>query len=369
MKRILAFILAALLSLSLAACGQPSMEGPSTEPPAATTPQPTVGPTFPTQAPTAMPPAPTEPTPDYSAVPDRLQGVWGDINALGTLTIYAFQGDQIETFFVNLGKGAADAFSGSFSISNGRLDYDFGYATGYSTFTYENDTLTLFNGNGEQILPLSAAQLMEYLNQEESSKNWKGVLCLADVIAAYYPASPENTDAAAKKAAAIATIEKEGQAALKNMKTTYDKVQKLTWYEHKNQPKYIDTNCYLYPYIGRKDDGTTWLRVKLNYTDAKTNAGWIFFHTVIFSVDGENTTRRFNRSDIIRDNDTEVWETADFEPNATEILLLRSIANSEETIIRFQGDEYHYDHVVTKKEKQAILDMLTAYDYLLNYAD
>ena len=153
------------------------------------------------------------------------------------------------------------------------------------------------------------------------------------------------------------------------MNTDYDKVQKLTWYQHKNQPQYTDITCYMYPYIGRMDDGYTWLRVALNYTDAKTDAGWIFFDHVIFSVDGENTTKYFNRSEIIRDNDTEVWEIADFEPNASEIQLLKSIANSTETIIRFEGDEYYEDHIVTDKEKAAILDVLTAYDYLTNYSE
>ncbi len=105
------------------------------------------------------------------------------------------------------------------------------------------------------------------------------------------------------------------------------------------------------------------------YTDAKTNAGWIFFDNVIFSVDGENTTKAFSYYDIVRDNDTEVWEIADFEPNASEIALLRSIANSTETIIRFQGDEYYHDHIVTATEKKAILNVLTAYNYLENYAE
>lgn len=157
----------------------------------------------------------------------------------------------------------------------------------------------------------------------------------------------------------------EGKSAFENLKSTYDKVQKTTWYEHKNVPKYTDICCYIYPYIGRQDNGNAWLRVLLNYTDAKTDNGWIFFNKVTFCIDGENTVKYFGRSDIVRDNDTEVWETADFAPSAKEIELLREISASSETIIRFEGDEYYYDHIVTAKEKTAIIDVLNAYDYIL----
>ena len=165
------------------------------------------------------------------------------------------------------------------------------------------------------------------------------------MIINYYGTSEEYGIALDRKDAANAAIEAIGQAALQNLTTEYDKVQKLTWYEHKNQPKYTDICCYIYPYIGRMDTGYTWLRVMLNYTDAQTDDGWIFFEKVIFSVDGSNTTKYFDRDEIVRDNDTEVWEYADFEPNASEVQLLKSIANSTETIIRFEGDEYYEDHI------------------------
>ncbi len=41
------------------------------------------------------------------------------------------------------------------------------------------------------------------------------------------------------------------------------------------------------------------------------------------------------------------------------------IAESNETIIRFQGDDYHYDLVVTKKDKKIISDVLALYGALI----
>ncbi len=355
MKKFVALCLALVLSFSVCACGQ-SGEGktPATEP---------------VDVPTESSEAVTEAAaPDYTEiVPGELQGVWMSDSVEGALTFYAYQDTKVETFVVNVGIGGAPLLSGTFTVGSEKINYDLGSSTGYSFFTYQEGVLTLTDGNGANMRKLSAADIMEYLVQEESSGNKSGVICLADILANYFADSDEAATAAERKNAIVAAIKAEGEAALKTLNATYDKVQKLTWYQSKSQPQYVDICCYLYPYIGRYDHGTTWLRVAVNYTDAQTNAGWIFFNTIIFSVDGENTTKYFSRSDILRDNDTEVWETADFEPNATEIALLRSIANSNETIIRFQGDEYYYDHIVTAKEKTAILDVLTAYDYLCNY--
>ena len=47
----------------------------------------------------------------------------------------------------------------------------------------------------------------------------------------------------------------------------------------------------------------------------------------------------------------------------TDIEMLKAIANSKETIVRFQGDNYHYDLTVSASDKKAIKEVLTAYEY------
>ena len=296
-------------------------------------------------------------------IPADIQGVWGDLSMDGLISLYAFSDDRIETYVINMGKGASDVLSGTFSVQNDKVKYNFGSSSGYSYYSYESGNLELLNANKMEISKLTAGDIEAFMVQESYS-NAAGVLCLADLLINYFPDSSSSKLAYEMKDSINASIEAEGLAALDQLRTEYDKVQKITWYESTSMPIYTDIDCYIYPYIGRMDSGNTWLRVKLNYTDAKTDASWIFFNKVIFSVDGDNTTKTINRSDIIRDNDTEVWETADFEPTTSEIQLLREIANSHETIIRFQGDEYHYDHIVTDAEKAAILNVLAAYEYL-----
>lgn len=366
MKKSIICMLGAVMCLSFVACGKGETEAQSTEMPIST------------EAPqeseavqeSEVVQEPEEITPNYAEiVPEQLQGVWCDAETEGVLSLYAFKDDSIETYVVNTGVGAADALSGTYTVEDGKVNYKFGRVSGYSAFTYENDVFAMFNANGTEIKKMTASDIMEYLIVEENAANRDGIICLANLIINYYADSSESSIAVEKIDAVNAAIKAEGEAALQKLTADYDKVEKLTWYEHRNQPRYTDICCYIYPYIGRMDDGYTWLRVALNYTDAQTDAGWIFFNHVIFSVDGENTTRSFSRDEIVRDNDTEVWEIADFEPDNTEIQLLLSIADSTETIIRFEGDEYYEDHIVTDKEKEAIKDVLTAYDYLSNYVE
>ena len=44
--------------------------------------------------------------------------------------------------------------------------------------------------------------------------------------------------------------------------------------------------------------------------------------------------------------------------------MLWAIANSTETIIRFEGDDYYRDFTVTAKDKDSIRQMLTIYESL-----
>lgn len=305
-------------------------------------------------------------------LPSKLSGVWYDNSVDDILSLYAFKDNTIMCYIVNPGKGAAEAMSGTYLIQNNTINYRFDSVlssndisgTGKSTFTYENDTLTLYNADGSEMKRMSSTDLMTYVEQEKASANYRGIVLLCDLVSDYYPDSADVASAAEAREAAQTAYKTAGENALKQMNTMYDKVQQVTIYLSKSRPKYIDERCYIYPYFGVLDNGTTELHIELNYTDAQTDAGWIFFNSVIFNIDGENITKSFSNSQINRDNTSIVWETADYVASVTDIEILRKIASSSETIIRFQGSNYSYDHTVTAKEKTAITDVLTAYEYL-----
>lgn len=149
--------------------------------------------------------------------------------------------------------------------------------------------------------------------------------------------------------------------------TNYDKIEKITWYEHKSMPQYIDVRSYIIPYIGKRDSGDVWVCIRYNYTADS----WIFWENMTIMVDGEKFFKYPSRNDLVRDNDTEVWEWYDevldinVGMNNEDLQMLKKIAESEETIIRFQGDEYNYDLTVSATDKKIISDVLALYQALI----
>ena len=154
--------------------------------------------------------------------------------------------------------------------------------------------------------------------------------------------------------------ERKDKAAIAKLRTKYDKVEGITWYEHPRQPYYTNTRTFSLPYIG-KNGSSVWLRWKFNYT----GDDWIFFETIKIVVDGDTYTKNFNYYDVDRDNGYgDVWEVADIAPDDDDIALLKKISKSKETIIRFQGDNYHYDLTISSADKRAIKQVLRAYNAL-----
>ena len=153
--------------------------------------------------------------------------------------------------------------------------------------------------------------------------------------------------------------EKAAKKAIAKMKVTTDKVEGITWYHSPNEPYYADSRSYVLPYIGKKDS-SVWLRLRFHYT----GNSWIFFVNLTIVVDGQKYYKTFSYYDVNRDNDTEVWEWVDIAPSTADIQMLENIADSQETIVRFQGDNYHYDLTIKSSDKAAIKDVLAAYNAL-----
>lgn len=81
--------------------------------------------------------------PNYAEiVADELHGVWLDTYIENILSLYAFKDNNVETYVVNIGVGAANALVGTYAVEDGKVTYDFGSSSGYSNFTYENGVLS-----------------------------------------------------------------------------------------------------------------------------------------------------------------------------------------------------------------------------------
>lgn len=161
-----------------------------------------------------------------------------------------------------------------------------------------------------------------------------------------------------------ARVEEEGKAALGRLNTEEDRVNKITFYIPSAYPEYVDTRSYALCYIGLSGSSSPYLHVKYHYT----GDDWIFWDKLTFLIDGVNKYRTYSYSELNRDHERGVvWEYADVGATDEDIQLFKSIAASGETIIRFEGDGgKRYDLTVSQADKNAIKDVLAAYEYLKN---
>ncbi len=123
-----------------------------------------------------------------------------------------------------------------------------------------------------------------------------------------------------------------------------------------------DERSFVLPYIyttGVKNNAWTGLRYQYNYL----SNNWVFFTKITVLIDGKGYTRTFNYNDVIRETSWgEIYEYIDIEANQEDIAILWKIANSDETIVRFMGDTYYDDVIITEADKKAIETVLTIYE-------
>lgn len=146
------------------------------------------------------------------------------------------------------------------------------------------------------------------------------------------------------------------QKALSNLEKSVDKISGTTWYQHKNRPH---SEKYIAVYIGTRSDTGPFLRKYINYYSTE----WLFVRDCTFHVDGQNY--EMTLSEFKRDNsDGDIWEWSDTIATTSDIAVLKKIANSKETIIRFKGTNYSFDYEVEAGEKRQLQEMLLAFDSL-----
>lgn len=264
------------------------------------------------------------------------------INAIGTVTLES--SDKI--------KAARTAYDNSSDdVKNGINNYNVLEAAEkqYSALSVDK-VVALINAIGE--VTLESGDKIEAANEafDSLTKEDEAKVTNAQVL-----------KDAQTKLAALKKADKEARAkvALAKLKSEYDRVEGITWYYPSTYPKYIDTRSYILPYIGKRDSGYSWLRLEMNYT----GDDWIFWTKITFVVDGEKYYKSFGYFDVERDSDGDVWECVDISPSDSDIELLRKIADSKETIVRFEGD-YRKDITISANDKTAIKQVLDAYDIL-----
>ena len=189
-------------------------------------------------------------------------------------------------------------------------------------------------------------------------------------ISALKLAAPENAEVAslagevrakqeAQLAADAAAALKRGKTALASLRSKRDDFKQVTWLEDRSAPRYIDQDGF-YAYIGKWDDGTATLRLKIQYEDDD----WLFIESYQIKVDGYVYDIAPEYGDVERDNDSRIWEWYDTVVSSYERGMLDQIVKAKKVQIRFNGSQYYDTRTLSSSEKRAIENVLLAFDYL-----
>jgi hypothetical protein len=147
-------------------------------------------------------------------------------------------------------------------------------------------------------------------------------------------------------------------AATQNLTKSTDEMREIDWLNDKSTPETNNTRN-VHAYIGKKGDHV-WLRFKMTY-----NADdWLFVESVAFKVDGEDFSLNYGLfDDWDRDNaGGGIWEWKDVNMDRRTWDLIRKIADSSKTMMRYDGRQYYSDREVTSQEKQALKNIILAYE-------
>jgi hypothetical protein len=168
--------------------------------------------------------------------------------------------------------------------------------------------------------------------------------------------TPEESVEATPEETKPAVSEKELKSALAKLRVKKDEVKNIKWYYDKTSPRFVNYNGF-YLYMGREGEGEPWLRLKIQYA----GEDWLFIESYYINVDGETFQISPSYGEIERDNDSTVWEWYDATPSSTDLYMLQKIANSKKTVMRIEGRQYYKDVTITQTQKNAIRNILTAY--------
>ncbi len=152
--------------------------------------------------------------------------------------------------------------------------------------------------------------------------------------------------------------DEEYAAALKQMVIKNDAVVGSRFIESKSSPDYTSEDAFEI-YISGTQNSIGGIRFLARYS----GSDWVFFEKIIVNVDGRVFNLNFSYSEVDRDNGGGgVWEWIDIVPSSENTTMLKLIADSKSTIVRFQGETYKNDRELTVKEKKAISDVFTVLD-------
>jgi len=154
-------------------------------------------------------------------------------------------------------------------------------------------------------------------------------------------------------------IKERERVALSAMYKKTDTFEGIDWYyDRATYSSYAGNKFFLY--IGKQKSGKPWLRLQMMYS----GSNWIFWEKLTVSVDGEKFSFNPGYYEVERNNDTRVWEWYDVLADSGDISMVEKIITSQNTTLRFEGETYRSDMVLSSAQKRAFKNVLAAHQAL-----
>jgi len=134
-----------------------------------------------------------------------------------------------------------------------------------------------------------------------------------------------------------------------------DEFNDYAWIKPKSRPIYVNSNGF-YCYFAKNNDGTV---SNFRFVGQYASSEWLFIKKVVFNIDGENV--QFYPEDIKTDHDTSIWEWFDEQIVSSNSDLINKIANAKKVKVRFHGDQYYDDKVMSQSNIKSIKNTLEYY--------
>lgn len=149
-------------------------------------------------------------------------------------------------------------------------------------------------------------------------------------------------------------------AALAAMSVDVDSFEGISWYNDRATVTSYASNRFKL-YIGKRETEPPFLIFEVMYF----GDDWVFFDEIKANVDGDIFTLNFDYFDVARDNSGgNVWEWIAKSPGIYELDMINAIIASENTTIRFIGDQSTSDRTLSAATKRGLKNVLLAYEAL-----
>lgn len=141
--------------------------------------------------------------------------------------------------------------------------------------------------------------------------------------------------------------EPEVKKLLQNFVVEKDEFKDTKFFKPKTAPRYTNQNGF-YLYFGLKMNSVNPLRLRMQYY----SDDWLFIKGCTFLIDGQSY--ELMTGSFERDNDSDIWEWYDEPLNASSAEIVEKLANCKSAKVRYHGDQYHDDKVISASQLKAI---------------